>query len=255
MAVPALTIATETNPDVAVMLTAALVSEPGLKPVLEQIAHALPRWCDRCRERFGDLVPDPFRSLIAAIPRAAATVSRPAQRPRDRSRRGSAVLWSLTTRMATISKVNYDKAYANLVEQLLAALAAVETEEAAHQFNTQAIQSIRSQAAAVREFYIGEFLSIFKDAAVSRCGVETRECEQALEDAQMEAAVGSVELNARLAAASAAGDREAEHAVWRDREELQTACQAKIDATSRSMDPIMIRLSACKNLLSALGFN
>jgi tetratricopeptide (TPR) repeat protein len=42
LAVPALAVAAETNPDVAGMLTAALTAAPAPKPVLEQIAGALP---------------------------------------------------------------------------------------------------------------------------------------------------------------------------------------------------------------------
>jgi tetratricopeptide (TPR) repeat protein len=42
LAVPALTVATETNPDVADMLTSALTSAPAPKSVLEHIAAALP---------------------------------------------------------------------------------------------------------------------------------------------------------------------------------------------------------------------
>jgi len=88
-----------------------------------------------------------------------------------------------------------------------------------------------------------------------RMRIETADCEQELRDANAEAATASDELQVRFDAARAAGDREAEHAVWRDREIRQVACQAKVDAASRRADIIGLRLGAVQELPSALGIN
>jgi len=69
----------------------------------------------------------------------------------------------------------------------------------------------------------------------------------------MEAATASVELTARYAAASAAEDRAAQHAIWGDREKLQAANQAKVDAVSARMDVLALQLKAFIALQSTLG--
>ena len=72
---------------------------------------------------------------------------------------------------------------------------------------------------------------------------------------KFETTTGTVELQARLEAASPAGDRDAEHAIWREREERQATCQAKVDNASRRLDSAMIRLEAYESPASTLGFS
>jgi hypothetical protein len=155
----------------------------------------------------------------------------------------------------TIGYVNHNEAYESLLEQLLPSLSAVETEESAGEFSARAADWVRSQAAVVPEFYIGEFLNIFKGAVVRQGRADIAACEQVKKDAELEADLAMVELNARLATAQAADDREAEHAVWREREERQSACQAKIDAATRRIGTVDFRLAALQALASALDFD
>jgi hypothetical protein len=150
-------------------------------------------------------------------------------------------------------RVNYEEAYDGLLKQLLATLTTVETEESALQFSTQAAQSIRAAAKEIPEFYIGEFLQMLGIAVVQRMQTWVTEGQQAIQDAKIEAASASVQLTARHAAASEAGDRAAQHAIWREREEIQTASQAKIDAVSARTDIFSFQLEAIQKLQSTLG--
>ena len=74
-----------------------------------------------------------------------------------------------------------------------------------------------------------------------------------LRDVKAETAAASVELTARFRAARAAGDRAAQHAVWRDKETRQAAGQAKIATVTRRLELERLRLDAYKSLASALG--
>jgi hypothetical protein len=82
--------------------------------------------------------------------------------------------------------MNYNTAYNNLLEQLILDLSSIETEKAAREFTVRASHLIRSQATAVREFYIGEFWNLFKDAVVRQDTVELAECQQAPAGARMQ---------------------------------------------------------------------
>jgi hypothetical protein len=159
----------------------------------------------------------------------------------------------LSTPWDYYDRVNYEGAYEDLLKQLLATLATVETDQLVLQFSTQAADSIRAAAKEVPEFYVGEFLQMLASALVQRMQAETAAGEQALKDAKMDAATASVELTARLAAASAVGDRAAQHAIWRDMEKSQAANQAKVDAVSARMDVLALQLKAFNTLQSTLG--
>jgi len=149
--------------------------------------------------------------------------------------------------------VNYEEAYEDLLKRLLATMATVETDESVLQFSAQAADSIRAAAKEVPEFYVGEFLQMLRSAVVERVQAETAAGTQALQDAKMDAATASAELTARYAAESAAGDRAAQHAIWGNREKLQAANQAKVDAVSARMDVLALQLKAFSALQSALG--
>lgn len=154
---------------------------------------------------------------------------------------------------STINCMDYRAAYSSLLEQLKHDLSTVETAEDADRFVVRAASQVRGEASVTREFYIGEFLNLFKRSVSTSGKAEMAECEKAVSDAKLEASFATVELQAQLEAITAVADQEAEHALWREREERQAACQAKIDAASKRLDAIIIRVDACKNLASALG--
>jgi hypothetical protein len=151
------------------------------------------------------------------------------------------------------ANIDYKTAYSDTMESMISTLWRVTTPDSARTFTSQAAQHIRSNAQNVPEFYVGEFLSLFKNAVVSRARAEIAACKRAVADTEAEADSASVELQARLTTAIAANDREAEHAVWREREARQAACQAKVDASSRHIASVNLRLDTCKDLASALG--
>lgn len=150
--------------------------------------------------------------------------------------------------------MDYRAAYDRQLEQLMHDLSEVETVEAAHNFGVRAAQRLKVEATTTQEFYVGEFLNMLRHAVGRQAEAEMASCEQAISDAQLEASLAKVELQARLEAARAANDREAEHAVWGEREKRQAACQAKVDAAMSRIGVISTRLTACQDLASALGF-
>jgi hypothetical protein len=151
--------------------------------------------------------------------------------------------------------MDYAEAYEDLQERLLAALAKVDSEESSREFCSEAEREIRNLTSTVSEFYVGEFLNLFKDAAVEQGRAEVAAYEAAQKDTSFEADLATVELNARLTAAQAAGDRDAVHAVWREREERQAALRARKDALRGPVDTLGFRLDAVKSLGSEFGFD
>lgn len=147
----------------------------------------------------------------------------------------------------------HEREYAAFTEATLADLGTVSTAETARAFATMTAQKVRDMSAKSPEFYAGEFFDIFKDAAVAKSRAEMAECEQAVDEAKAEAATGTAQLQERLNAARASGDRQAEHDIWREREIRQAAVQAKIDEATKRIDPISMRLDACNELAAALG--
>jgi hypothetical protein len=146
----------------------------------------------------------------------------------------------------------YEHAYAEVTQAVLSSLSTVDSVASARTFVSRAANKIREASASVPEFYLGEFFNVFKDAAVAQAGKEIADCQRAIEQAKAEANAATNELQARLEAALNTGDREAEHAVWRERETRQAACQAKIDTTTARMDPIGLRIGAIEDLATAL---
>jgi hypothetical protein len=149
----------------------------------------------------------------------------------------------------------YDQAYAEVTEAVLSSMPAVDSPESSRRFVAQAAQRIQELSAEAPEFYVGEFFSVFKDAAVAQVRIEVAQGTRTLESAQAEAAAASTELQTRLDAARKAHDREAEHEVWREREARQTACQAKIDAVTARIGLIELRIKAIESLGTALGLD
>jgi hypothetical protein len=150
--------------------------------------------------------------------------------------------------------MNYRASYDRLLEQLMHDLSEVETDESARDFSARAVQRLKAEVATTKEFYVGEFLNMLKDALTRQVEAEAAASQQVISDVKLEASLAKVELEARLSTARAANDREAEHVVWREREERQAAGQSKIDAASRRLDVPLIRLKACSSLFAAFGF-
>jgi hypothetical protein len=147
----------------------------------------------------------------------------------------------------------HTRAYAAFTEAALADLRTVSTAETARAFATITAQKVQDMSARSPEFYVGEFFGIFKDAAVAESQAEIAECTQTINDAKTEAATGTAQLQERLNAARAAGDHQAQHDIWREREIRQAAVQAKIDETTKRIDPISKRVNAINELATALG--
>ena len=149
----------------------------------------------------------------------------------------------------------YQHAYAEVTQAVLSSLSTVDSAASARTFVSQAANQVREASAIVPEFYLGEFFNVFKDAAVAQGRKEIAECKHAVEQAKAEANAATIELRAQLDAAQKVGDREAEHAVWREREARQAACQAKIDAAAARTDPIAVRVGVIEDLATALGLS
>jgi hypothetical protein len=146
----------------------------------------------------------------------------------------------------------HEVAYAELAQALLSNLAYVDSPGSEQMFIREAAEKVRGASRRLPEFYSGEFLNLFKDAAVSQTRVAVEDCRRLIAEANAEADAASAELEERLSAARAADDYEAEHAVWRDREIRQAACQAKIDIARARMEPMSLRLEAVEGLAAAL---
>jgi hypothetical protein len=149
--------------------------------------------------------------------------------------------------------MSYEDAYARLIDSALTSLDAIEGPEDVQPFILQISTQLNELSVSMPEFYIGEFFNMFKDVVVERFSAASADCERALREANAEAATVSADLQARLATAHAAGDRAAEHAVWREREVRQAACQAKVDAVTKRADVLGLRLGAFQELVSAMG--
>jgi hypothetical protein len=146
----------------------------------------------------------------------------------------------------------YEEVYAELIEATLSSLATVDTPESASSFVTRVAQQIRDLSARIPEFYALEFLAILKDAVVSLTDSEMAALKQAKNDVVARNEAVAAELNVRLHAARAAGDRAAQHALWRESEVSQAEGQARIDELTRRLHPIGLRLDALKSLRSSL---
>ena len=180
-----------------------------------------------------------------------------AMAPQKATGRDDIPLRDSTNRVAATAsnERRYADAYKILIASTLTLLEEIKTTEDVRPFVVQAARRIREQSDSIPEFYTGEFINMLKDAVLERCRIETADCERAAQAAKEEAARATNELQARLAAARAAHDRVAEHAVWRDRDTQQAACQAKLGAVTKRAGMLSLRLGAFKQLSSAVGFN
>jgi hypothetical protein len=149
---------------------------------------------------------------------------------------------------------SYSEAYKDVLSQVMSALWTVDSRESADVFVGESDALVRRMARNVDEFYVGEFLNIFKDAVVSQGNSDLAACKQEVKSANVEAESVSVQLTERLSAAMAGGDTAAQHEVWRDREIVQADCRARVDSASKRIDSISLRLGLCEELATKLGF-
>jgi hypothetical protein len=62
----------------------------------------------------------------------------------------------------------YQQAYAELAQALLSSLSTVDSAASARTFVSQAANKVREASASIPEFYLAEFISIFKDATIAQ---------------------------------------------------------------------------------------
>jgi hypothetical protein len=148
----------------------------------------------------------------------------------------------------------YEQAYRELAKTTLAALSGVESVESAQKFINQVIPEIQRRERTIPEFYVGEFVQLFKDAAWEQRQADVLALELAVEEAKDEGKAAGVELTARLEAARHAGDNKEQHAVWREREVRLAVVQARVDLATARLDFVGIRRQAYNDLAAALGF-
>lgn len=146
----------------------------------------------------------------------------------------------------------YEEVYAELIEATLSSLSTVDTPESASRFVAQAAPQIQDLSARISEFCVPEFLAMLADAFDNPGGAESTTIKQALDDARSRNMAVEAELNARLNAARAAGDRAAQHAVWQEFEVRKAEVQAGRDELNKRVDCVALRLGAFKSLLSLL---
>jgi len=146
----------------------------------------------------------------------------------------------------------YRKAYEELSEELIADLSRVDSPETSQQFIEQATQRITAAHDTLPEFYIGEFYEQFKGLAVKHAGALLDACEHAVRAINTEIEAENRRLNALLEAARATGDRNAEHAVWMERETLQAEKQAKIDEQQQRLYFPRLQIQNCQGLAKRL---
>ncbi len=148
---------------------------------------------------------------------------------------------------------SYTKAYRELGEELVIDLSRVDSPETSQQFIEHTAQRITAAHDNLPEFYIGEFYEQVKVLVVKHARALVDACEHAVRDVQAEIEVEKRRLNALLGAARATGDRNAEHAVWKEIETLQAEKQAKIDEQQRRLYFPQLQIQTCKELAKTLN--
>jgi uncharacterized protein (DUF2267 family) len=142
--------------------------------------------------------------------------------------------------------------YAEFTDATLSSLASVDTPELADAFAAQVTQQIRDLSARIPEFYALEFLDLLRIAVANMTASYMADLKQAKIDLEARNEAAAVELNTRLRAAKAASDRAAQHAVWRESQVRQANDQAEMDALTRRLGLVGLRLDAFKKVKSSL---
>jgi hypothetical protein len=147
----------------------------------------------------------------------------------------------------------YRKAYRVLQETILSSAEAVVSPESAQSFVRQSAKQIQDAKRTTPEFYVGEFFDELKTLVIATIQAESDRCRDALDAVHADAAAIGADLTARLTEARASGDREAQHAIWGERDIKQAETQGKVDAVSKRAGNLQIQLAAFQNLGSTLG--
>jgi hypothetical protein len=145
----------------------------------------------------------------------------------------------------------YDEVYSELTEAALSSLATVDTPESANAFVTQVAQQTRDLSASVPEFYALEFIDLLRMAVVNMTDSDMADLRQAKDDAVARNEAVAAELNVRMKAARVAGDRAAQHAVWREAPIRRAESQAELDEVTRRARLVGLRLDAFKQVRSS----
>ena len=202
------------------------------------------------RETPNDLVASEAKSSAKAVNEELTKATLSSLATVDTSESVSAFATQVAQRIGDLSAT---EAYAVLTEATLSFLATVDTPESASAFATQVAQQIRDLSARIPEFYALEFFDMFKDAVVNLTNSDMENTKRALNEVLGRNEAVAAELNVRLNAARAAGDRAAQHALWREREVRQAEGQAKVDELTRSLNPVGFRFDALREPLVVLG--
>jgi hypothetical protein len=144
---------------------------------------------------------------------------------------------------------HYAEAYEMIGEELRRMLETVTTDEDAHAFVEQATQRVISAAASVPEFYPGEFYVPWGQVTREDLIAEATKVQCAMEDLIAAPAAVVDEFNERLRIAREAGDREAEHEVWREEDRKRKEMAAVLNQGNA----LLVRLKAVHELGTALG--
>jgi hypothetical protein len=153
------------------------------------------------------------------------------------------------------SSRSFREEYRILGDLLLASLSNVQSPDAAHTFRLEWNERIRQAAATTPEFYIGEFIDKIKPRVAAKSQTELDDLKRTVDEIQTEAKRVSAELTSRLRAAKATGEAEAEHAIWKEREDMRAELQARIDAmTNLDIKATRLRLDTFRQLMTGLGF-
>ena len=143
----------------------------------------------------------------------------------------------------------YEIAYAELNATAMSLLAALDTPEAESAFVTQVAQRIQDLSARIPEFYAGEFLHVFADSVKRWAVTEVPDLTRLSNE--MTAQLN--QLDKRLEKAKAAGNREREHAMWRERQTRAGELLAEIEDGKRCSELWILRLGACERLATTFG--
>jgi hypothetical protein len=145
--------------------------------------------------------------------------------------------------------LHYAEAYETTAEELRRTLKAVTTEETARSFVEQAARYVRATAGVTPEFYPGEFYGWFGRAIQEGLMAEAATAQRTMEGLISERGAVVTELNERLRTAREAGDREAEHQVWKQEDEKQK----EAGAIAKQGQVLLLQVKALRGLGAALG--
>jgi hypothetical protein len=145
------------------------------------------------------------------------------------------------------------EAYQTITEDFRRQLDEVTSPESARSFVAHAVKQVKAAEATVPEFYAGELYYRFQRKVRDDLKAELATYESEIANIKLATEARSADLEARLETARVADDQEAEHAVWREREQEQTEAHAAGDTLLRRASKWTLRMGAVDDLGRALG--